>query len=395
MTVRDAKGFSQAVFARNKVPQRVYDVAVKTPRQSSVVVSGKVKESKAKALEVEIEARDIAVLSQAVHPLPFDPTGRVPASLDNRLDARALDLRNPNVAAIFKIRETALNSIRRTFLETGFTEVNTSKIIGQAAEGGANLFKLQYFDQTAYLAQSPQLYKEQLTMAFDRVFEVANFFRAEKSATRKHLSEFASVDMEAAFCDENDVMKTADSIVVNVYRDVIKNNSSELRTLGVKLEVPDTPFRKVTYRDVVEELKALGAHIAYGEDLTDGLLRRLEKRERGFYWVIQWPTRLKPFYIAFEESNPEISRGFDLQYGYLELASGGLRVSDPKILRKRIEETGLDPSSFSAHLKSFEWGMPPHAGWAMGLDRLTMILTGKKSIREVVLYPRDRFRLVP
>ncbi|MEM2635224.1 MAG: amino acid--tRNA ligase-related protein, partial [Nitrososphaerales archaeon] len=202
LTIRDVMGKAQIVFTKEKTPLELFEVVKKIPRQSVIMVEGKVKESKAKDFEVEVEGEKLEILAEAIHPLPIDPTGRVKASIDTRLDARALDLRNPSVAAIFKIRHHALQSIRKTFIERGFIEVNTSRIIGQAAEGGANLFSLDYFGKIAYLAQSPQLYKEQLTLSLERVFEISNFFRAEKSHTRKHLNEFISVDMEAAYFDE-------------------------------------------------------------------------------------------------------------------------------------------------------------------------------------------------
>lgn len=394
-TIRDSRGIAQAVFAEKVVGEAGVRAAARITRQSVVVVEGVVQESKAKEFAVELLADRFQVLNEAKHPLPIDPTGRVPAKIDVRLDARPLDLRNPQVAAIYRIRSVALQAIREAFITQGFIEVNTSRIIGAASEGGANLFTVDYFGRRAYLAQSPQLYKEELTMSLERVFEIGNFFRAEKSATRRHLSEFISIDMEAAFMDEYDVMGVAEAVVVAAIRAVRERCGRELEVLGHRLEVPERPFPQITYREAVEVLQQEGVEVEYGEDLTDGMLRALGRRRKGFYWITEWPLKLKPFYIAAREDDPELSRGFDLQWGHLELASGGMRIHRREELERRLREADLDPEDFRFHLQAYDWGMPPHSGWGMGMDRLTMVLTGRQNIREVVLYPRDRFRLHP
>lgn len=363
-------------------------------KQSIVAIDGIVQKSKAKAYNVEIKAEKIDILSKAKHPLPIDPTGRVKAGLDVRLDARALDLRNPNTLAIFKIRHYALQAIRSSLIKNRFIEVNTPKIIGSASEGGANLFKLKYFDKQAYLAQSPQLYKEQLTMALDRVFEIAPYYRAEKSHTVRHLNEFISIDIEAAFLDAEDVMKIAEELIVDSINAINADASKELAQLGIELDVPSIPFERLTYAQVIDEVKR-DINIEFGDDLPDHALRLLGEKHKGFYFIKDWPLALKPFYIHSKEHDERLSCSFDLQYGYLELASGGRREHDPEKLRARLKEQGLNPVEFADHLKAFDWGMPPHSGWGLGFDRLMMVLTNMKNIREVVLYPRDTERLAP
>ncbi len=390
ITLRDASGLIQLLL--HKEMGQLYEEALKTPRQSIVSAYGVVQKSKAKAVKVEIKVKDFKVLSYATHPLPIDPTGRTPASLDLRIRARALDLRNPSVAAVFRIRHTALQSIRRSLISEGFLEVQTPKIIGQAAEGGATLFALDYFGRQAYLAQSPQLYKEQLTLALEKVFEISSFFRAEKSNTRRHLSEFVSVDIEAAYYDMEDVMGVCERMVARCFEDVLEQNKAELDILKHTLEKPVLPFPRITYKDAVRDLQRVGYRVEEGEDLTDSALKVLGEIHKGFYFITDWPPHLKPFYIDVEG---DCSKSFDLQYGALELASGGRRISDRRKLEARMVELGLNPASFSEHLKVFDWGMPPHSGWGLGLDRLMMVLTGKENIREVVLYPRDTVTLTP
>lgn len=390
VTVRDASGIVQLLLRKDNA--KVYEEVLKTPRQSIVSVYGIVQKSRAKAVNVEVEVRDFRVISYATHPLPIDPTGRTPASLDLRVSSRALDLRNPSVAAVFKIRHTALQSIRSILVNEGFLEVQTPKIIGQAAEGGATLFTLDYFGRQAYLAQSPQLYKEQLTLALEKVFEISSFFRAEKSNTRRHLSEFVSVDIEAAYYDMELVMGVCERMVARCIEDVLERNKVELSILKHTLEKPNPPFPRLTYRDAIRDLQKIGFKIEEGEDLTDSALKVLGEAHKGFYFITEWPPELKPFYIDVEDG---CSKSFDLQYGALELASGGRRISNRQKLEARMVDLGLDPSSFSDHLKVFNWGMPPHSGWGFGLDRFMMVLTGRENIKEVVLYPRDSVTLTP
>lgn len=394
-TIRDVTGVCQTIFSKKTGSPELFDSASRVPRQSFVAVRGLLKESKAHGIPVEIEARELKVVSEAVHPLPIDPTGRVQSSLDARLDSRALDLRDPAVKAVFLIRHTALQAIRRSLGESRFIEINTPKIIGQAAEGGANLFGLDYFGRKAFLAQSPQLYKEQFTLSLDRVFEISTYYRAEKSHTRRHLNEFVSVDIEAALMDEEDAMRICEDLVVETAQKVVITNPHELDILRHRVDIPKKPFERLTYRSVIAELSSEGVPIEHGEDLTDHALRILGEKHAGYYFITDWPTELKPFYIARKQEEPGLTRGFDFQFGSVELASGGMRVTTGGELRQRLMEAGLDPNDFADHLKSFEWGMPPHSGWGLGLDRLVMVLTGRDNIREVVLHPRDRFRLTP
>jgi nondiscriminating aspartyl-tRNA synthetase len=394
VTIRDSSGLIQTVFNRKNLSTELFEAVKNMPRQSVVAVRGLVKAGKSQAHTVEVQGEEIQVLSEAIHPLPLDPTGRVEASIDKRLDSRALDLRNPKTMAVFKIRHIVLQSIRKTLYEEGFWEVSTAKIIGQAAEGGANLFPFNYFDQKAFLAQSPQLYKEQLTMSLGRVFEIANYYRAEKSHTTRHLNEFTSVDIEAAFAEKDEVMEIAEKMVINAIKDVVKQQPIELEALGQHLKVPKTPFTRVTYSQAVKELNSRGIDINEGDDLKDNDLRILGEIHPEYWWIVDWPAALKPFYIK-RTSNGKHALSFDLQHGYLELASGGSRVSDPEELEQRLREAGLPVESFESHLKTFQWGMPPHAGWGFGLDRFIMVVTGVKNIREAILYPRDQFRLTP
>ena len=390
LTVRDVTGMCQVIVKGDSM-----NLLEGLNRQSVTRIKGKIQASKAKDFDFEVAATELQILAKAEYPLPIDPIGRLESDIDNRLNSRALDMRNQKTASIFKLRHHVLSSIRETLSEKKFIEITTPKIIGSASEGGANLFGLDYFGNQAYLAQSPQLYKEQMTIGLERVFEISGFYRAEKSHTGRHLSEFTSVDIEASFMDYTDVMDVLEALIIDVFRKTSEKCKVEQENIGHAIQVPDSPFERVTYSQALDELKNNDIKLEFGDDLMDSHLRTLGETHTGFYFLTDWPMKLKPFYIHEKDDDPTLSRSFDLQYGYLELSSGGRRLHDPEQLKARLKEQELDPVNFAEHLESFDWGMPPHSGWGLGLDRLMTVLIGIDNVREVVLYPRDPDRLKP
>jgi nondiscriminating aspartyl-tRNA synthetase len=393
--LQDREGTVQVTVLKKKASAEVLSKSETLQRRFSIGVKGTVKKTNMTPRGIEVIPNEIHVFSTAKAELPIDITGRTPANLEARLDARALDLCTEENVAVFKVQHAALEAIRDFLFARGFLEVHTPRFIGSATEGGAALFSVDYFDRKAYLAQSPQLYKEELVMSLERVFEVGPFFRAEESHTRRHLSEFVSIDVEQAFADAEDVMQLLEQLIQHVCRDVKDKCSRELATLKHTIKVPEVPFKRVTYDEALAGLKREGVEIPWGEDIPTPALRTLGKIHHYFYFLTDWPTHSKAFYIKPRDDNPDLSEGFDLMWRFLELVSGGTRIADKELLKKRLAEKGLRPESFKHHLEAFDYGMPPHAGWAIGLERLTMLLTGKKNIREVALYPRDKFRLTP
>ncbi len=393
--MQDATGTIQITIPKKRIAPEVLSKSDLLQKRFSIAVKGTVKKTNMTPRGIEVIPNQIKLLNTAIEQLPIDITGKTPANIEARLDARALDLTMESTLAVFKIQHTELQAIRSFLFEKGFLEVHTPRIIASATEGGAELFSVKYFDQTAYLAQSPQLYKEQLTMSMEKVFEVGPFFRAEESHTRRHLSEFTSVDIEQAFANADDVMALLEQVIHHVLVTVKDKCQNELHTLKYKFEVPELPFKRLTYTEVLESLKAHGVEIPWGEDIPTEAFRELGKLYPFFYFVTDWPTHAKAFYIKPRQDKPEVCEGFDLMWRYIELVSGGTRIEHKDQLVSRLQEKGLNPDSFKYHLQAFDYGMPPHAGWAIGLERLTMILTGRKNIREVTLYPRDRVRLTP
>jgi nondiscriminating aspartyl-tRNA synthetase len=373
----------------------VLNIAKSLQRQYSIGVKGKVQKMAKAPGGAEIIPNEIRVFAVAKQPLPLDITGRTRADIDVRLDSRILDLRREENQAIFRVQHTALMAARNYLSRKGFMEVFTPRIIVSATEGGSALFPVAYFKREAFLAQSPQLYKEQLILDFEKVFEVGPFFRAEESHTRRHLSEFISVDIEQAYANSEDVMKVLEELIHYVCEEVAGSCGRELKLLKHKIEVPEKSFKRFTYDEVLKELEEEKIHIPWGEDIPTPAFRILGKLHPYYYFLTDWPTKAKAFYIKPRDDNPEISEGFDLMWHWVELSSGGTRIHNKNQLVKRLTEQGLSKESFKHHLQAFDYGMPPHAGWGLGLARLVMALTGIRNIREVVLFPRDRDRLTP
>lgn len=393
--LQDREGTIQITILRGKVSGEVLSKADALQKRYSIGVKGIVKKTDMTPRGVEVIPEEIKIFNTASSQLPIDITGKTPANLEVRLDARALDLCREENIAVFKIQHEAVEAIRDFLFKKGFLEVHTPRIIASATEGGASLFPVDYFGKKAFLAQSPQLYKEQLVMSLERVFEVGPFFRAEESHTRRHLSEFVSVDIEQAFADAGDVMRLLEQLMQHVCRAVQEKCKNELATLRHRIEIPEIPFERITYDAALQELGERGIEIPWGEDISTQAFRTLGKIHPCFYFITDWPTRSKAFYIKPREDKPELCEGFDLMWRWIELVSGGTRIAEKELLVERLKAKGLNPESFKAHLQAFDYGMPPHAGWAIGLERLTMMLTGKKNIREVALYPRDKLRLTP
>jgi aspartyl-tRNA synthetase len=267
LILHDREGTIQLTIPKKRVAPEVLAKSDQLQRRYCIAVKGIVKKTKMTPRGIEVIPSQIKILNTAATQLPIDIAGKTPANIEARLDARPLDLCLEQNLAAFKIQHTALVAIRSFLFEKGFLEVHTPRIIGSATEGGAELFTVKYFDRPAYLAQSPQLYKEELTMGFEKVFEVGPFFRAEESHTRRHLSEFTSVDIEQAFCNAKDVMELLEQVIHHTCKIVAEKCIPELSTLKYRFEVPELPIKRLTYDQVLDDLKKEGVIISWGEDI--------------------------------------------------------------------------------------------------------------------------------
>ncbi|MEL9940290.1 MAG: aspartate--tRNA(Asn) ligase [Ignisphaera sp.] len=396
IVVRDFSGVVQVTISKDSAPKDLLDIAEELTFESVVQVRGFVKEDPRAPRGVEIVPYEIKLLNVAKKPLPLDVSGKVPADIDTRLRERVLDLRRAEMRAVARISDTALKTIREVLRGYGFIEVFTPKIIASATEGGASLFPVIYFGKEAFLAQSPQLYKELLAAAFERVFEIAPAWRAEESDTPYHLAEFISIDIEAAFMNYEDVMKILENVVYEVMKAVKEENEDDLKTLNYTLPDISLPLPRIKYIDAIKMLRDKGVSVEPGEDLSITHLRILsESIESPLYFIVEFPTKIRAFYTKPKDDDPTYSESFDLVWKHLELASGSSRIHKKDQLVEALKERGLNVESFSFFVKWFDYGMPPHAGWGMGYSRLLLMLTGRSNVKEVTLFPRDKKRLTP
>lgn len=395
LTVNDRFGSIQVILKKGEYPASLESEISNIRDHTAIAIKGKVRTEPKAPNGIELIPNDFRILSLANKNSPIVIQSRKGVGIDTRLDLRAVDLRRPYLQSIFNIRYTVLNSCREFLRQEGFIEVNTPKIIATATEGGATLFPIFYYDREAFLTQSPQLYKEQLTMAFENVFEIGPIFRAEPSRTNRHLSEATSIDVEKAYVDYNDVSEILERMILFLWNEIKDKNKSHLEYLKIQLPDLSFPFKRYTYSDVIEKLQSSGQSIEWGDDISQQKLSKLDDKDmKLFYFITDWPTSIKPFYVRPKPTGTECE-SFDLMYGDLELSSGSTRIHNKDELIERMKKQGLNIDAFDFHLKVFDYGMPPHAGFGLGLERLMMSMCGVDNIRDVVLFPRDIDRLSP
>ncbi|HYK93378.1 MAG TPA: aspartate--tRNA(Asn) ligase [Thermoplasmata archaeon] len=397
--VRDASGTTQVTLKKGTADPSLFETLAALPRESVVEVEGTVQRSEKAKRGVELLPVRLRVLTRAEVPLPLGVVDKVGADLDTRLNHRVIDLRKPAVRAIFELRAALAEGLRSAFRARGFIEVETPKILRQGAEGGATLFALDYFGETAYLAQSPQLYKQMLMGAgFDRVFEIGPVFRAEPSDTVRHITEIGMVDAEMSFIDSADDIRVALEGVVSEAIGSARASLPDSNPIRALLPEARTPFLRLTFDECERLLGHAGRHQDLGAE-DERKLGEVVEREHGapFYFITDFPTAVKAqtFYAARKDDDPTHTGYFDLDYRGLELASGGPREHRLDRLLENIRAAGLEPDRFPGYLEAFRFGMPPHGGFGFGLDRFVMALAQLANIREARLFPRDRYRLDP
>jgi aspartyl-tRNA synthetase len=348
---------------------------------------------------IEYVVEKLEIYAKPLEPLPVDTAGKTPVLLDTRLKYRWLLARKPEERAIVRIRSGIIKAAREYFEANGFTEIHTPKIVAAGAEGGATLFKVQYFENDAYLSQSPQLYKQMLIASFEKVYEITPYFRAEKFNTPRHLNESWGIDAEQGFISSvEDVMKTLEELVAYIVNYVSKNYREELEELGIQPLQLTTPFKRLKFTEVVDLLRSEGVDVRENEDLSDYAERKLgeimSEKKHYLYFIVGFPWSSTAFYYMREEDGI-YTRKFDLDFKGLEIASGGQREHRYEKLVEALKDKGLNPENYSFYLEAFKYGMPPHGGFGLGIERLLMKILNLENIREAVLFVRDRTRLIP
>ncbi|MDP1695812.1 MAG: aspartate--tRNA(Asn) ligase [archaeon] len=391
LVIRDISGEIQVTGIKAETDTKVFEAMGKVTRESAVVVYGTIKKSDKASGGREILPSSFEVLGLAEQPLPIDTSDFSKTELPKRLDYRFLDLHRRKTQAIFKIQNTLLQSYREFMAKERAIEAIFPAVIGSSSEGGTELFPVKYFEKKAFLSQSCQLYKQMLACSIEKVFAVFTVWRAEKHNTIRHLNEARQFDYEQAFADEFVVMEVLGRVVQFMIKKVIEDNSKDLELLGVKLKVPGVKY--LTFAETAVIMKKNKVHVG-ADDLSGESEKKLDELYPDtIVFVHDWPLSGKPFYIM--PKGKDSSCGFDAIYKGMEITSGGQRVHIPELLIERLKVKGLNPKDFEKYIDSFRYGAPPHAGWGLGLERLTMVILGLDNIREAVLFPRDRDRLTP
>jgi len=402
LLVRDREGLTQCTVHHDQASQEVLTAIGQLDNEYAVAVVGLVKGEPKARRGFELIPEHIIIVNDAPPKLPLDTSGKVEADLSTRLDNRVIDLRRHENQLIFKIQHFTISRMRRYLESKGFREIHTPKIVAAATEGGANLFPVTYFERQAFLAQSPQFYKQLCLVAgFDRVYEVGPVYRAEEHNTPRHLNEYTSFDLEMAWIrSEEDVMHMEELMLRHAFTAVRKYCGEELEQLGAEVREPRLPIRRIPFHEALEILREEGLDIPPDSDIpSEGEMKLYHhlREETGeeFFFITRYPASIRPFYTMPLDSDPTLTRSFDLIYRGMEVTTGGQRIHRHDLLVEQIKARGLDPESFSFYTEPFRYGAPPHGGLGLGMERLTMQMLGYKNIREVCLFPRDRTRLTP
>ena len=390
LLLRDRTGVVQCVFEGARIPLN----------ESSVRVSGRVVESKKAPGGFEIQANALEGISEALEPAPIEiPKEDWAANPDTLLEYRHVSLRGLKARATMKVQAELVRAFRSYLNEQNFTEIFSPKIVAAGAEGGANLFEVDYYGKRAYLAQSPQLYKQIMMGVFERVYETAPVYRAELSHTSRHLSEYLSLDVEMGFVeDDGEVMDVQEALVKSMMAHVVEQCGPQMELLGADAPAMEGPFPRIRLLEARDLVRDRYGYQTGGKDLdpeAERLIGRWAKEEHNsdFVFITHYPQAARPFYTY---PTPDgLTRGLDLIFRGVEISSGGQRIHEHGVLVEELQKRRMDPDKFRAYLEVFKYGMPPHGGFAIGAERITALLLGINNVRFARAFPRDGSRLQP
>ncbi|MFH1174233.1 MAG: aspartate--tRNA(Asn) ligase [archaeon] len=399
--LRDRTGDMQCIALKGKTPDAVFESIAKLTKESVISLTGQVTENKESRWGVEILITDISVINESAAVLPIDNTDKSKTEIEKRLDYRFLDTRNKKVHTIFSIRSKIARILTDFFDEEKFTNINTPKITRIGVESGASLFEVNYFGDSAYLSQSPQIYKQMFVAGgFERVFELGVVFRAENSNTTRHLTEFTGIDFEMGFINDfTDVMDMIEKMMLTLLRRLKAESAEQLALLNITLDIPEHVPR-ITMREAKDYLRAKGKILSEDDDFDAEAERMVgewvkEKYTSDLVFITHYPWKVRPFYHMRTEGKPDETKSFDMLYRGVEIATGAQREHRLDVLQAQAEEKGVNFEEMEAYANIFKYGIPPHGGVGFGLDRITQRLLDIGNIREVVLLPRDPKRVSP
>jgi asparaginyl-tRNA synthetase len=398
--LRDGTGIIQCVAVKNSLPEDVFQSLRHLTQESSLTVTGKIREEPRAASGYEMDIENVEILQRVTEEDPYPITPKE-HGIEFLMDNRHLWLRSRRQHAIIRVRHEVIRAVRDYFDSNGYTLVDTPIFTPAACEGTTTLFPVNYFDdETVYLTQSGQLYNEATAMAFGRTYCFGPTFRAEKSKTRRHLTEFWMVEPEIAYADLEDVKQAAEELIVFVAQRVLTNRRAELDALerdAAKLEAIKPPFPRISYDEAVELLQKAGSEIEWGSDLggTDETI--LGEAFDAPVMVDRYPAQVKAFYFERDAERPELALGVDViaPEGYGEIVGGGQRVHDPEVLLQRIEEHDLPKEAFNWYIDLRKYGTVPHGGFGMGIERFVAWMCGLDHVRETIAFPRMLYRTRP
>ncbi len=400
--VRDATGIAQLTLIKGKAQDAAIKIGESLSINDFVVVNGSIPQDMKSKVGIEIIPESIDVVGKAMETSPIDIEGPIESSIDKRFDWRALDLRNPNRLSIFRIESRLLEGFRKYFYSEDFSEVFTPSLMGMPSEGGSEVFSLEHFGKTAYLRQDPQLHRQLLMIAgFERVYEIGPSWRAELSNTPRHMTEHRTCAAEISFInDEKDTMRLEEKAIISAMKNVSEKCEKELKQLNIEIEVPKAPFPELKFPEVYDILKELGIKLQRGEDLSreseEALSKYVkEKYDSDFFFVNRFPFKVKPFYVMRVDEEPEWARSVDLMYKGLEMSSGGQREHRYERIIEQAKLKGMTMENIEWFTNFFKYGAPPHGGFSIGVERLTMKMLDLQSVRESTLFPRSPDRLLP
>ncbi len=398
--LRDGTGLMQCVAMKNNLSEELFESLKHLTQESSLIVTGVIREEARAASGFEMDVDDVQIIQKVSEEDPYPITPKE-HGVDFLMDRRHLWLRSQRQHAIIRVRHEIIKATRDYFDNNGFTLVDTPIFTPAACEGTTTLFECNYFDdEKAYLTQSGQLYNEANAMAFGKVYCFGPTFRAEKSKTRRHLTEFWMVEPEMAWADLEDVKRVAEEFVIYVVGRVLDKKREELKVLErdtAKLELVQGPFVRMSYTDAVKNLQEHGSNIEWGSDFGGGDETILTQQFDRPMLVDRFPTAIKAFYMQPDPERPEVAMGVDVlaPEGYGEIIGGGQRIHDPELLLRRIKEHDLPQEAFEWYIDLRKYGTVPHGGFGMGIERCVAWICGLEHVRETIAFPRMLYRLRP